>query len=96
MNAGLIGAASSTLPCGILMPDEDVVGDNLGSVAGTADNEACLAACEAFDGCIAAIRNDENGNCFFKSVDIYEGESLLVPGFTSFVRCDFSATAGAQ
>lgn len=89
------GVSLTSLPCGVPLPGEDVVGDDLSSVANTTDPEACYAECMNFPGCIAAVRVDATGGCFLKEVDLFKGEIIEAPGFTSLIRCDFSATEDA-
>lgn len=73
--------------CDQFLPATDIPGANLGALGGTADNAACLAACQTTAGCNAAIRVDSNGACFFKSVDFNAITPVSVPGLTSYVDC---------
>lgn len=74
--------------CHQFLPATDIPGPNLGSLGGTADNAACLAACQAIAGCNAAIRVDGNGGCFFKNVDGNTVVPFHARGLTSYVDCE--------
>lgn len=91
-----VGDSLMSLPCGLPLPGEDVVGENIWSVADTPDNEACYGECMDHPYCIAAVRVDATGACFLKEVDIFKGEVVPVEGLTSLIRCDFSATEGPE
>lgn len=52
----------------------------------TDDDAACLAACQATEGCTAGVRFAGNSG-FLKNVDVATTVPFDAPGFTSFLLC---------